>query len=425
VPELYARYGPGLVGDLLPRSLVETAVLDVYLWQWIGLILALVAAYLGGWVVASILARIAKPIVARSKSLLDDDLVEDMIGPVRLAVAGGAFAALLPLLKLTVPAEEFFHSVTKLLVIVSITWLVFRAIDLLAEDTRRRMLDRGQESATYLIPTGSKALKFALGVLVLLSALDTFGFDVTTLIAGLGVGGLAVALALRPTLENVFGGIAVLVDEPVRPGQFCKFGDKVGTVEEVGLRSTRIRTLDRTVISVPNSEFSNMQIENYARRDRMRLTTTLGLRYETSADQLRHVTAELRRMLLAHPRVLPDPFRVRFVNFGAYSLDLEIFLYVDTPDYNEFLAVKEDLFLRIIGVVERSGTGFAFPSSTTYLSRDGGLDGEKTKAAEGAVQAWREEQKLPFPDFDAQTTRELRGSLDWPPEGSSAAPKST
>jgi MscS family membrane protein len=421
IPEYYEDFGPGVVGELFPHSLIETAFLEIYLWQWIALVLLVLGAYLAGWAVAAILGRVLRPIVQRSPSTLDDQLVDLLVGPLRLLAAVGVFAGALPLLSLTVPAESFFHGATKVLVVVAMTWLVFRAIDVLAGFTRSRLTGRGQAQATYLIPIGSKALKLALSVLVALSALDTFGFDVTALLAGLGVGGLAVALALRPTLENVFGGIAVLVDEPVQPGQFCRFGDRVGTVEEVGLRSTRVRTLDRTVITVPNSEFSNMQIENYAKRDRMLLETTLGLRYETSAEQLRHVTVKLREMLRAHPKVLPDPFRVRFVGFGAYSLDLEVFCYVDTPDIGEFLAVKEDLLLRTIDVVEASGTCFAFPSSTTYLARDGGLDGQRARAAEDEVRAWREQGELPFPEHDQARLAALAGTLDWPPHGSPTA----
>jgi MscS family membrane protein len=417
VPDLYDRYGPGALGRILPPTFVEVAVLEIYLWQWLALIVAMVAAYVVGIVVSSVLRRLANPIIRRSKSDLDDQLLDLTIGPLRLTVAVGVFSLIVPILGLTLPAETFFRNTCKVLTICALTWLVLRAIDLFADSIQRRLVARGQDSATYLVPTGTKAIKFALGVLVLLAALQTFGFNISTLIAGLGVGGLAVALALRPTLENIFGGIAVLVDEPVRPGQFCKFGGQVGTVEEVGLRSTRIRTLDRTVITVPNSEFSTLQIENFAKRDRIRLITTLGLRYETTADQLRHVIAELRRMLRGHPKVLPEPFRVRFVNFGAFSLDLEVFLYVDTQDFNEFLAIKEDLFLRMIDVVEASGTGFAFPSSTTYLARDGGLNEEKGKAAEKVVQEWREKGELPYPEFSKEGLEEMKGTLDWPPKG--------
>jgi MscS family membrane protein len=212
-----------------------------------------------------------------------------------------------------------------------------------------------------------------------------------------------------------------VADQPVRVGDFCKFGDKVGTIEDIGLRSTRVRTLDRTVVSIPNAEFAQIQLENYAKRDRIRLLCMLGLRYETSPDQLRHVLAGLRRLLLAHPKVLPDPARVRFVGFGAYSLDLEVVAYIATSDWSEFLEIREDIFLRMMDTVGESGTGFAFPSQTTYLSRDGGLDPERTRKAEDEVEVWRQDSRLPFPHFGEATISELDGTLDYPPRGSATA----
>jgi MscS family membrane protein len=248
--------------------------------------------------------------------------------------------------------------------------------------------------------------------------LQNIGLNVTGILAGLGIGGLAVALAAQKTVENLFGGVTLILDQPVRVGDFCRFGDRIGTVEEVGLRSTRIRTLDRTVVSVPNGHFASLELENFTVRDRIWLHTTIGVRYETTPDQLRHVLVEIRRMLYAHPQVDPRPARIRFVNFGAYSLDLEIFAYVLTADYDEFLAIQEDIYLRIMDIVEQSGTGFAFPSQTTYLARDHGLDGAKREAAEAQVAAWRRAGALHLPDFPPEAVSALKGTLDYPPQGS-------
>jgi MscS family membrane protein len=201
-------------------------------------------------------------------------------------------------------------------------------------------------------------------------------------------------------------------------GDFFRYGDQVGTVEDIGLRSTRVRTLDRTVVTIPNAEFSNLRLENYARRDRMRLWSMIGVRYETTPDQLRYLLAGLRQILLAHPRVTDEPARVRFVGFGAYSLDIEVFAYVDTPDWSEFLGVREDLYLRFMDAVKEAGTSFAFPSSTTYVGRDDGLSDEEVAQAEERVGKWREKGELPFPNFGEDARREVWNTLDWPPHGS-------
>jgi MscS family membrane protein len=188
----------------------------------------------------------------------------------------------------------------------------------------------------------------------------------------------------------------------VRVGEFCRFGETLGTVEEIGLRSTRIRTLERSVVTVPNAEFSKMELENLNLRDRMLLRTTIGLRYETTAEQLRGIVGELHDLLQAHPKVLKDPLWVRFAAFGAYSLDIELFAYVGTPDRREFIAIREELFLRIMDLVEAAGSGFAFPSQTHYLAQDRAPGGAPAQAAPAIVAAWRAPD-LPPPASDPRS----------------------
>lgn len=418
VPSLYADLGLPAIVDALPRPFLTVRFLEIALWQWVGLILLVAVAWVIGWVGSTLLARTLHPLTARSKSDIDDRLLTVLLGPARLLLAVAAFNGGVGFLRLSVPANDFAHHASKFIVIAGFAWAVLRSIDLFATVVKERFVGRGQASAANLVPFGARTIKVVVFLLTALATLDTFGFDVTALLAGLGVGGLAVALAAQKTVENVFGGVSVIVDQPVRPGDFCRFGDKMGVVEDIGLRSTRIRTLDRTLLSVPNAEFSNLQIENFGARDRIRLLATFGLRYETTPDQLRHVMAGLRRVLIAHPKVLPDPLRVRFVGFGAYSLDLEAMTYIDTKDINEFLAVREDIFLRFMDVIAESGTGFAFPSNTTYLTRDRGLDASRQQSAEAAIARLRSEGKLMYPDFSPEDVKALDDTLDWPPKGS-------
>jgi MscS family membrane protein len=248
-------------------------------------------------------------------------------------------------------------------------------------------------------------------------AAEAVGIPIAPLVAGLGVGGLAIALAIRPTLENIIGGLTLFADRPVRVGDFCRYGDQIGTVEQIGLRSTRIRSLERTIVTVPNAEFSQMQLDNFAARDQRLFKTVLGLRYETTPEQLRFVLAELRKLLLGHPKVTPAPARVRFVGYGAYSLDLEIFAYLRCQDQDTFLAVQEDILLRIADLVKEGGTGFAFPSQTHYHRRDDGIDTERGRDAEAKVEDWREHDRLPFPEFDPSLRREMEDILDYPQRG--------
>jgi MscS family membrane protein len=263
-----------------------------------------------------------------------------------------------------------------------------------------------------------RLVAIGLSLFFVVEASEYIGWAVAPVLAGLGVGGLAIALAARPTIENIIGGLTLFFDKPARVGEFCRFGERVGTIEEIGLRSTRIRSLDRTVITIPNAEFSQMAIENYNRRDVMLLRATIGLRYETTPDQLRCVLAGLREMMIRHPRVSPDPARARFLEFGASSLDIEMFAYVRTSDWNEYLAIREDLNLRIMDIIKASGTSIAFPSQTLYFRKDAGLDAELVAAAEARVKQMRADAQLPFPNFTPERVREMQDRLDYPPPGS-------
>jgi len=263
-----------------------------------------------------------------------------------------------------------------------------------------------------------------LGVVAVIGLLflgaQRMGLPVYGLLAGLSVGGVAVALAAKTSLENFLGSLSLFADRPVRVGDFCRYEGELGTIEEIGMRSTRIRGIDRTVTTIPNAIFSEMKITNLTRRDRMLVNPTLSLRYETTPDQLRYVLAKLRELLLAHPRITADPARVRFGGFGDCSLNVDVFAYVNTQDWNEFLGIREDLHLRMMDVVADSGTGFAFPSRTLYFARDKGLDSGRSQRSEEEVQRWRAEHKLPFPELDLEFRKTHGDTLDYPPAGSSS-----
>lgn len=279
--------------------------------------------------------------------------------------------------------------------------------------------DLPQESIdTHLWRIGGRVIGIAGSVIIVGAGAQELGLPLYSVVAGLGVGGLAIALAVRPTLENLIGGIMLYLDQPVRVGDFCSFGDKTGTIEAIGVRSTRLRALDRTLITVPNAALADMQLINWAKCDQMLITTTIGLRYETDSDQLRYVLVKLREMLHAHPKIDRDTVRVRFAGYGASSLDIGVRVYALTQEWNEFHAIREDIFLRMKDIVEESGSSFAFPSQTLYMGRDDGLDSERGEAAIKEVQSWRRAGKLPFPRLAADDIDQLEGTIDYPPRGS-------
>jgi len=206
----------------------------------------------------------------------------------------------------------------------------------------------------------------------MLFVLYHFGVQLTAALAGLGVGGIAVALAAQKTLENVIGGVSLIADKALSVGDFVNVGDAQGTVEDVGLRSTRIRTLDRTVISLPNGQVAGMRLETISVRDKFWFHPIIGLRYETNVAQLRSVLSGIRAFLGQHPNLEPSSVRVRFIRLGAYSLDVEVFAYAFAHDWSNFLEIQEEILFTIIDIVQKAGTALAFPSQNLYLADHSG-----------------------------------------------------
>ncbi len=298
---------------------------------------------------------------------------------------------------------------------VWLLWLVMLAIFERIVQTR----DIPEESFdAHLWRLGARTIGTAASVVIIGNAAQALGLPLYSVVAGLGIGGLAVALAIRPTLENLIGGIMLYLDQPVRVGDFCSFGDKTGTVEAIGVRTTKIRALDRTLITVPNAALADMQLINWAKCDRMLINATIGLRYETENDQLRHVLVKFREMLHAHPKIHSDTVRVRFAGFGQSSLDIGVRIYALTQDFNEYHAIREDVLLRMSEIVKKSGSSFAFPSQTLYMGHDDGLNSERGETAAKEVESWRKAGRLPFPRLAADIIEQLKGTLDYPPRGS-------
>ena len=231
---------------------------------------------------------------------------------------------------------------------------------------------RHQAFSYSVLPIGLRVAKLTIWALAITAVLSDWGYNTTTILAGLGVGGLAIALAAQKTIENLFGGVSVISDRPVSVGDFCKFGDRSGTVEDIGLRSTRVRTPDRTLVTVPNGQFSSMTLENFSQRDKMLFHVTLNLRRDTSPEQVRTLLASVTKILKDHSKVEAGTVPVRFIGVGSYSLDVEIFAYIITRSGDEFLQIQQDLLLSILDAVESAGTALALPTqaNVSYPARN-------------------------------------------------------
>ena len=417
VAAAYQEYEPSFIEAWLPKSLVQGYGERYRLWSWI----VMAAAGLAALVIAALLARLLRLIVylalRRAPAGLSFASVQGLLRPAHWLILGATLQVMSEYL-LTLRQRYVGGRLATLLVITSATWLGVTVLAATIGRWVRTLERRGTTERVALVRLTGRLLQTAAvvaGVLILLGAI---GINLTPVLAGLGVGGIAVALASQKTLENLFGGMMVIGDSPIRIGNFCRVGTMTGTVEDIGLRSTRIRTLARTIISIPNADLASQSIENFASRDKIIFNPVIGLRYETTAEQLRFVLAEMRDLLYRHAQVEAASARVRLARFGSSSLDVEIFAYVTVTDYDAFLAIQEDLLLRLMDVIAAAGTALAIPSQTMYFTRDQGVDREKSARAEEVVRAWRARGELPFPDITPDQKAGLDGSVEYPPRES-------
>ena len=421
VPELYDNLEAHQVESKLPQSLVRNVFLGMPLWQWLALIVAIPVAIAIGWAVVLLLA-IPRRLWLKFRNRPNLHSYSRMSKPLLVSFSALAHRAIAAYLGLPLLTSLYYYRIIGVFISIGFFWFLLRATSLTMQRLRSHAVSAGRTGTGTLMVLGERLLTALVAIVAVLATLGILGFNLTTVLAGLGIGGIAIAFAAQKTLENLFGGVSVLADEVIRVGDFCRFGDRVGTVEDISLRSTRIRTLERTELSIPNGALATMNIENFTRRDKFLFNPTLAIRTETSADQLRYLLAEVRRMLYEHPKVESDSARIRFAGFDKGVLNLEIFSYLITRDQAEFTAICEDVFLRIMEIGAQSGTTFAFPSQTVYLSRDSGFDKEKVVAAEQQVQQWRDQHQLPFPDFAPADKSAFRGSIVYPPPESAVKP---
>lgn len=214
-------------------------------------------------------------------------------------------------------------------------------------------------------------------IIALVAALAILGLNVTTALAGLGIGGLAVALAAQKTLENLIGGVSLLMDRAIQVGDFCKIGDRLGTVEDIGLRSLKMRTLDQNLLVVPNGALAQMQFENMKARPKLLISQNFSLRIETRVEQLRFVLDSVQKVFDEDPAIEAGTSRVRVTNFDGAAFQLELFAYGKTSDWTQLTAIRQEILFKIAGIVEAAGTGFAAHTQLTYQTKDPGLDPEK------------------------------------------------
>ena len=363
IPVLYQHHGYGEIGDKLSRMFPEYQFLGLVAWQWAMLFGIFLMSFIIAWIITWLIN-----LVLRARKVAGYDQYRGFIaGPVRFLVLIMIVRAMFDSIAPSTMARAIFEA--KTLTIIAIAWLLTGFIKLVFARMAERMKHAGNEHAIRLLRPATTLVNVIILLIALLSWLDNLGFSVTALLTGLGVGGIAVGLAAQKSIENLIGAVTLLISQPVNIGDFCRVGNTLGVVEEIGLRATMLRTLDRTIVTIPNAVFANMDIENLTSRDRILYRRRIRLRNDTTPDQVRAILDNVRSMFLEHKEVNPDPARIRFIEYGEYALELEAFAYINTCDFNEYLGTVEDLNLRIMDIIEAAGSQLAVPARVVQIDQ--------------------------------------------------------
>ncbi|MBN1424762.1 mechanosensitive ion channel family protein [Candidatus Fermentibacteria bacterium] len=411
IDALYRHHGYGWIGDHLPEVFFATQFAGLQLWQWSALVLVLIVGWFAARLLSSWASRVFGAMAARTRVKWDDAMVHALDGPLGLIVWALIVAMASPLVGMSIAAQSLVGRGWRILMLAGFGWMLFRSIDLMTLYVRALATQRSALGLSF-IPIAGRVSKILILVFVFLAVLDVIGVEVVGLLAGLGLGGLAIAFAAQKTIENLFGAIAIAGDRPFKVGDWVTTGDVSGTVEDVGLRSTRIRPMNRTLVSIPNGVLMGQTITNFGERDRIMFETTIGVVYETTADQIVFILDEIKKMLLADPRVYPDSHRVRFKGFGPSSLDILIICWILTTNFHEFTGIAEEINLNIMRIVERSGSSFAFPTQTIHMARDEMPNQDLRESIRNEVEGRRQRGDLTVPEPTDDMRRQLRGGVN-------------
>jgi MscS family membrane protein len=361
LPQLHVLTEKTAFEKWLPAPLVNERFIGTSVWVWIALIVIAIILAVVSRVLSRLLLGLLKPIATVSAKSLRNYRLEAFTEPLRLLITIAAFRIAIEFLPISALLRQYLLYAITLLVVIGAASIVMRVADVISDHILSR-LDPKERALSYSVFRVSvRFIKICIFCLAVLFLLQQWGYNTDTILAGLGVGGLAVALAAQKTIENLFGGVSVISDRPVLVGDYCQFGTQAGTVEDIGLRSTRIRTNDRTLVTIPNAQFSTMTLENFSRRDRMWFHPALQLRRDIKPGQIREMMDAVSSILREHPMVDASGVPVRFTKISDQAYVIEIFAYVKTSDGNKFLTIQSELLLKILEKAEELNIGFAVP----------------------------------------------------------------
>jgi MscS family membrane protein len=379
IPGLYAQSKsekPTAEDRIAAVVLSGRQLLGMSVRQWLGWLLSIPVSWLLAWLLAFLLS-VPRRIWCELRKVSCTTIWDSPLGmPLRCIIAILIHAFFVYLLKPPLLYRLYYMRFIAALLVASLAWLVSRITDRGFHHAVKHTQAHHAGGESILIVM-QRLTRVLMVIIVFVAALALFGLHVGTALAGLGIGGLALALAAQKSLENLIGGVSLLMDKAVHVGNSCKIGTQVGTVEDIGLRSIKLRTSDQSLLVVPNGLLAQMQFENFGPRQKCLLNQHFSLRIETQVEQLRLVLDRVQSMLDEHPAVEAETSRIRVANFSGAAFELELWAFAKTSDWKEFTVIRQEVILKIAEIVEAAGTRFAAPTQLTYLSRDASFDAEK------------------------------------------------
>jgi MscS family membrane protein len=360
----------GLINSLVSAfpAWTREAYLTLTVWQWIGISGAILIGIIARFIVNIVLKVFLRFVKNRTATKWDDLIVEAFIGPAGMLLAVLIWYSSIFILSLAESASHILIFLLQIILSISLIFLAYRLINVFIEFLHGLALKTASDLDDQLMPVIDKTLRFLVLSIGSLIALQNIGVNVVSALAGLGIGGLAFALAAKDTAANMFGSLTIFLDQPFKMGDWVLInGVHEGVVEAIGVRTTRIRTFGKTLISLPNAVVANSSIENISRRPYRRVKTTLGLTYNSKREQIEAVLVDIRSAILANKYTIEDNMHVNFIGYGPSSLDIFIYFFVKVASWDEELEAKEGVMLDIMNVVEKHSLEFAFPTQTVHI----------------------------------------------------------
>ena len=390
VPEMFGALTFPEIEKQIPQTLVTHRLLFMPIWQWIAIVVFLPIALLGGRLITMVIAfTVNRSRRARSKPPLAPQGFFE-VDPITLTIAIVSHYIFVGYIGTSLLYRLYYRHLVWIFLAFDVYWILIRITRAISARIGVSLTKRGMLAERSIVSLVRRFTQACIFLLVTLLVLRNLGVDVSTALAGVGIGGLALGLGAQKTFENMFGGVSILFDKVIQIGDTCRINNQTGVVEDIGLRSTRLRTGERTLLSIPNGIMATAVVENLRFRDKFLCQQILRLRYDLSPDHVRYVLGQIQNLLIEDTKVEDSSARVRFFRFAEYAIEVELFCYILEPEYTAYLATQEQLLLKIMDSIEKAGAVVALPTQTTFVTQDSWIDPQKAKAAQVAVEKARE-----------------------------------